>query len=87
MVIVNKLTGLKGFGEGDPKPEKPMHSAYDKRGNKVLTRHPASYHNSKADALKARMSSHDAVREWKKTGVKPKGLKKVPLSVFHKREE
>ena len=25
------------------------------------------------------MNSHEAIREWKKTGKKPKGLKQVPL--------
>lgn len=32
--------------------------------------------NAKALVAK-KMSSHEAIREWKETGVKPKGLKKV----------
>lgn len=29
---------------------------------------------------KSAQTSHEAVKEWKKTGIKPKGLKKVDLN-------
>lgn len=32
---------------------------------------------SKSKVLQGKMTSHEAVREWKKTGKKPEGLKKV----------
>lgn len=40
--------------------------------------------DSKNKALHAKMSSHDAVKQWKETGKKPKGLKKVALTSFFK---
>lgn len=43
---------------------------------------------AKSKALKNKMTSHEAVREWKRTGKKPRGLHKVEIdSVMHKREE
>ena len=42
----------------------------------------------KKKTVAKKMTSHEAVREWKKTGVKPKGLKKVEFpSTFYRREE
>lgn len=34
---------------------------------------------TKSKVLKAKMTSHEAVSEWKKTGKKPSGLKKVDI--------
>lgn len=39
--MANKLTGIKGFGEGDPKPEGAKSKALKKRGNYSIFRYDA----------------------------------------------